>query len=59
MLYNLANDLSEKTNRIKNETERVDELRKLLLDWESKMAKPKPRAGLNGEEKLFFKDMLE
>lgn len=59
LLFDLSRDVSESTNLLNDEPERASRLRKRLLDWESNMVKPKPRGGLNAEEKEFFKDQLK
>lgn len=40
MLYNLATDLSEKTDLVKSNPEKVLELQKELYKWENGLAKP-------------------
>ena len=45
MLYNLAKDISERSNEAKNSPERVDQLRKKLEAWESEMIAPQWEEG--------------
>jgi arylsulfatase A-like enzyme len=59
LLYDLSNDLSETNDQLRAEPERANELRKRLSDWESEMVEPRPRGGLNSQEKEWFKERLE
>lgn len=44
LLFNLADDMSEKTDLLSKQPEKAKELRELLVKWESQMVPPKPRA---------------
>ena len=44
LLFNLADDMSEKTDLLSMQPDKVKELRELLTKWESQMVPPKPRA---------------
>jgi arylsulfatase A-like enzyme len=44
LLFNLADDMSEKTDLLSKQPDKAKELRELLTKWESQMVPPKPRA---------------
>jgi arylsulfatase A-like enzyme len=56
MLYQLGEDLGERHNRASEQPGKAAELRGLLAQWESRMMPPKPRGGLNDQEKEWFHD---